>query len=40
MAKGAHKVRIPNSHRPDIGRSLLAVILEQAEITEEEWLSI
>jgi predicted RNA binding protein YcfA (HicA-like mRNA interferase family) len=39
MMKGAHKVRIPNPHRSDIGRSLLAEILRQADIKEDEWLS-
>ncbi len=39
MVKGTHKVRIPNPHRADIGRLLLAEILRQADIKEDEWLS-
>ena len=38
MAKGAHKVKIPNKHRQDIGRDLLGMILEEASITKERWL--
>ena len=37
MKKGRIRVRIPNPHRADIGRTLLAQILEQAEISREEW---
>jgi predicted RNA binding protein YcfA (HicA-like mRNA interferase family) len=40
MVKGAHKVRIPNPHESDIDRSLLAVILKQANLSEEAWLSV
>ena len=37
MAKDRIKVTIPNSHRGDISRRLLATILHQAEISKEEW---
>ena len=37
MAKGAMKVRIPNLHRGDISRHLVAEILRQAGIALEEW---
>ncbi len=31
------RVRIPNPHRGDISRSLLAEILRQAGVTRDEW---
>ena len=31
------KVRIPNPHRGDIGKDLLARVLREAGITREEW---
>ena len=31
------RVRIPNPHRADISRDLLAEILRQARISREEW---
>jgi len=37
MTKGALKVHIPNPHRGDISRHLVAEILRQAEITGTEW---
>ena len=37
MVKGQIKLRIPNPHRRDISRDLLARILRQAEISREEW---
>ena len=37
MVKGDLKVRIPNPHRGDIGRDLLARILRQAEISRDDW---
>ena len=40
MQKGPIKVSIPNPHRSDIGRTLLAQILRQAEISREEWESL
>ena len=40
MEKGQIRVRIPNPHRADIGRTLLAQILRQAEISREVWESL
>jgi predicted RNA binding protein YcfA (HicA-like mRNA interferase family) len=40
MAKGTHRVRIPNPHRGDISRGLLFEILRQANISREEWESL
>ena len=37
MDKERIRVRIPNPHRGDIGRRLLADILRQAGISREEW---
>ena len=37
MHNGKRKLRLPNPHGPDIGPQLLAVILEQAGISREEW---
>jgi len=37
MAKDKIKVTIPNPHRRDISRGLLATILHQAEISREDW---
>ncbi len=37
MAKGAHKIRIPNPHGSEIGVSLLKEILRQAGISVEDW---
>ena len=37
MAKGAHKIRIPNPHGEEIGVSLLKEILRQAGISAEDW---
>lgn len=37
MVKGALKVRIPNPHRGDISKHLVAEILRQADITKKEW---
>ena len=37
MLKHAHRVALPNPHRGDIGRDLLAVILREAGIDREEW---
>jgi predicted RNA binding protein YcfA (HicA-like mRNA interferase family) len=37
MSKGELKVSIPNPHRGDIGRNLLAMILRQAGISRSEW---
>jgi hypothetical protein len=37
MARGTLKLRIPNPHRSDISKSLVAEILRQAGITVKEW---
>jgi len=37
MWRESRRVAIPNPHRGEIGRDLLARILRQAEITREEW---
>ena len=37
MSKGQHKVRIPNPHRGDISKGLLATVLLEAGISREEW---
>jgi predicted RNA binding protein YcfA (HicA-like mRNA interferase family) len=38
MIKGELKARIPNPHRSDISKELLAEILRQAEIPFEVWV--
>ena len=37
MVKGKLKVRIPNPHHSDISRFLVAEILKQADISDEDW---
>ncbi len=37
MVRGAVAVRLPNPHRGDVGRDLLAEILRQAGISRKEW---
>ncbi|HZS01816.1 MAG TPA: type II toxin-antitoxin system HicA family toxin [Chloroflexota bacterium] len=37
MVKGQRRVRIPNPHRADISRDLVARILRQAGIDRDEW---
>jgi predicted RNA binding protein YcfA (HicA-like mRNA interferase family) len=37
MIKGNITLRIPNPHRSDIGKELLARILRQAGIDRDEW---
>jgi predicted RNA binding protein YcfA (HicA-like mRNA interferase family) len=37
MQKGDITVRVPNPHRGDIGRGLLAEILRQAMIQRDKW---
>jgi len=37
MSKGELKVTIPNPHRGDIRRTLLAKILREAGISRREW---
>jgi predicted RNA binding protein YcfA (HicA-like mRNA interferase family) len=40
MIKENLRVRIPNSHREDIGRNLLREILREAGISMAEWESL
>ncbi|MEK7576775.1 MAG: type II toxin-antitoxin system HicA family toxin [Patescibacteria group bacterium] len=37
MARGVLKVHIPNPHRGDISKHLVAEILKQASISIDEW---
>lgn len=37
MLQGEERLTVPNPHRGDIGRDLLARILAQAGISREEW---
>jgi predicted RNA binding protein YcfA (HicA-like mRNA interferase family) len=37
MVRGTLRLRIPNPHVGDVGRSLLARILRQAGISVEDW---
>lgn len=37
MVRGTTRLMIPNPHRGDIGRGLLSRILQQAQISREEW---
>jgi predicted RNA binding protein YcfA (HicA-like mRNA interferase family) len=37
MVRGDLVLTIPNPHRADIGRDLLAILLKQAGITRKEW---
>lgn len=37
LVQGEVRVTIPNPHKGDIGRELLARILHQAGISREEW---
>jgi len=37
MIKGDVTLRVPNPHRSDIGKELLARILRQARIQRDEW---
>ena len=37
MRRGDITLKIPNPHRADIGRDLLAPILKQAGISRSEW---
>lgn len=37
MVQGKLKIWIPNPHQGDISKSLLAKILQQANISREEW---
>ena len=38
MVRGDNFVRIPNSHRREIGANLISEILREGEITRDEWL--
>lgn len=40
MIKGDVTLRLPNPHRSDIGKELLARILRQARISRDEWGSL
>ena len=40
MVRGELKVRIPNPHKGDVSRSLVAKILRQAGISEKEWENV
>jgi len=40
MVKGVLKVRIPNPHKGDISKHLLAEILRQASISFDDWNKI
>ena len=40
MVKGTLKLFIPNPHRGEISRDLLAKILRQAEIDRDEWAEL
>lgn len=37
MIRGHRTLRVPNPHRGDIGRELLARVLRQAGISKDEW---
>ena len=37
MVRGKLKVRIPNPHRGEVSKGLLAEVLRQAGITADEW---
>jgi len=37
MIKGNRTLRVPNPHRADVGKELLARLLRQAGITKDEW---
>ena len=37
MSKETLRVRIPNPHRGDISKGLLATVLFEAEISRDEW---
>jgi predicted RNA binding protein YcfA (HicA-like mRNA interferase family) len=40
MTRGSQQVFIPNPHRGDIDKGLLATVLRQAGISREEWESV
>jgi len=37
MRRGPVKVTLPNPHRGDISKQMLAKILREAEVSREEW---
>ena len=37
MTRGQQRLTIPNRHRREIGRALLARILKQADIEPDDW---
>lgn len=37
MIKGDRTLRVPNPHRGDVGKELLARLLRQAGITKDDW---
>jgi len=37
MVRGELKVRLPNPHRGDISKGLLARVLREAGVSREEW---
>jgi predicted RNA binding protein YcfA (HicA-like mRNA interferase family) len=37
LVRGQRKVYVPNPHRGDISKQMLARILREAEISREEW---
>lgn len=39
MVRGDNFVRIPNTHRREIGANLISEILREGEISRDEWLS-
>ena len=38
MVRGDNFVRIPNSHRREVGANLIAEILREGDISRDEWL--
>ncbi|MFZ2471912.1 MAG: type II toxin-antitoxin system HicA family toxin [Methanothrix sp.] len=40
MFRGDTKLRLPNPHKHDIDANLLAQILQQAQISHQEWLEL
>ncbi|MDP2630236.1 MAG: type II toxin-antitoxin system HicA family toxin [Candidatus Uhrbacteria bacterium] len=37
MVRGVQKIHIPNPHRGDVSKDLLAEILRQADISHDQW---
>lgn len=40
MARDGQRIRIPNPHKTDIGRSLLAMLLKEAGLSKRDWESV